>query len=449
MNIDFAEKYNMLQSGDKLLCAVSGGADSMCLLHLMRGNAEKLGITVMAAHFNHKLRGEESERDEAFVSDWCKQNEIPFCTSSGDVKAYAEENHLGIEEAARALRYEFLEKCAAEHGCNTIATAHNADDNAETVLLNLARGAGAKGLCGIPPVRGKFIRPILDKSRAEIEEYLRDNGIPHVEDSTNAEDEYSRNKLRHNAVPTLREINPAFFEAVLKTSELLREDEKCLNDMAKSFISENLEGNSLPCEKLKKLPRAVLSRVLRIMCGTAISASHVEALIKLLSGEGLGYTDVPGMRVARDNAYLIFGAEDKTLPELEIRIGECVFAENGMSVSAEICESIPKVFNSLNTFCFKYDSVCGKLFLTSRRDGDKIRLSYRKCTKSLKELFCERKMTQAQRNMTPVIRDEKGVIAVGGFGVCERCAANTGDKAIIITVNCNSGVKTENDQYES
>lgn len=448
MNTEFAEKFNMLSEGDRVLCAVSGGADSMCLLSLMRENADKLGITVMAAHFNHKLRGAEAERDEAFVSDWCEKQGVEFISGSGDVKAYAERNHLSTEEAARILRYEFLENCADKLSCNKIATAHNADDNAETVLLNLARGAGTKGLCGIPPVRGRFIRPLLDKSRVEIEEYLLRNNIPHVEDSTNSGDDYSRNKIRHNAVPTLREINPAFSEAVMRTSELLREDERCLSSMAQSFVEDNLKDNALPCDKLKTLPKAVQSRVLRIICPRTLSAAHVDAIIKLIEGEGLGYADVPEMRISCDNGYLIFGAADEKLPELEIKIGECVSAPNGISVTAEISESVQKVFNSLNTFCFKYDSVCGNMFLTPRKDGDKIKLSYRNCTKSLKDLFCEKKMTQAQRNMTPVIRDEKGVIAVGSFGVCERCMPKLGDKAIIVTVNNISGVKTENDQYE-
>lgn len=438
----------MLSEGDKLLCAVSGGADSMCLLHLMKENADKMGITVIAAHFNHKLRGNEADRDEAFVSSWCEENGIVFISGQGDVRGYAEKEHLSIEEAARALRYEFLENAAESLGCSKIATAHNADDNAETLILNLSRGSGAKGLCGIPPVRGKFIRPILNMSRAEIERYLTQNNIPHVEDSTNASDEYSRNKIRHNVVPVLRELNPAFSQAVMRTSELMREDEACLNEMAQSFVDENLRANSLPCEKLSALPKAVQSRVLRIMCGRALSASHVNAVSKLLEGEGLGYADIPDMRVSRDNGSIIFGVKDEKLPELEIKIGECVTAPNGISVMAEILYTKPKVFNSLNTFFFKCDSVCGNMFLTPRKDGDKIKLSYRNCTKSLKDLFSEKKMTQAERNLTPVIRDEKGVIAVYGFGICERCIAEPSDRVIVVTVNNISGVKNQNGKYE-
>lgn len=446
MNIELNEKFNMLSRGDKLLCAVSGGADSMCLLHLMKENAEKLGITVMAAHFNHKLRGAEADRDEAFVAEYCKANSIPFVSGSGDVRTYAEQNKLSTEEAARILRYGFLRKCAEKLGCNKIATAHNADDNAETVILNLTRGSGAKGLCGIPPMRDKFIRPILDKSRAEIEKYLLENNVPHVEDSTNAENEYSRNKIRHYVMPVLSEINPAFSEAVMRTTQLMHDDEEYIGAVAQSFVDENLKGNALPVDKLKTLPKAVLSRVLRIMCGRGLSAVHAAAVSELLKGEGLSYADIPGMRVSRDSGYLIFGVSNNKLPELEIKIGESV-SRDGISAFAEILDDQPKVFNSLNTFYFKFDSVCGNIFLTSRKDGDKIKLSYRNCTKSLKDLFSEKKMTQAERNLTPVIRDKKGVIAVQGFGICERCRPKPGDRVICVTINNKdniSGVKKQN-----
>ncbi len=432
----------MLSEGDVLLCAVSGGADSMCLLHLMKEKAEELGITVIAAHFNHMLRGEEADRDEAFVAEFCEKNGIPFVSGSGDVRAYAGKNHLSTEEAARSLRYEFLKNTADKNGCTKIATAHNADDNAETVLLNLTRGSGAKGLCGIPPVRDIFIRPLLDKRREEIEKYLADNDVPHIEDSTNAEDEYSRNRIRHHVIPVLSGINPAFSEAVMRTSELMREDEECLGEIAQDFVSENLRGNTLPVDELTKLPKAILNRVFRIVCGRALSASHAEAVCKLLDGEGLAYADIPNMRISRDNGYLIFGEGEEKLPELEIKIGQSV-SRDGITVSAEITDNSQNVFNSLNTFYFKCGSVCGNMFLTSRRDGDKIRLGYRKCTKSLKDLFSEKKMTQAERNMTPVIRDEKGVIAVGGFGVCERCTASDGDSVICVKINTTDNTSGE------
>lgn len=187
MNLELAARYHMLPPGSRVLCAVSGGADSMCLLHLLWSGRGGLGIEVAAAHYEHGLRGEESQRDAEFVERFCREREIACLVEHGDAADYGRKKHLGIEEAARELRYDFLRRAAAELNCDKIATAHNADDNAETIIFNLCRGGGL-GLGGIPPVRGNIIRPLLGCTRAEIEEYLRENSIPHVEDSSNESD---------------------------------------------------------------------------------------------------------------------------------------------------------------------------------------------------------------------------------------------------------------------
>ena len=191
--IDFIEKHTMLSNGGKILCAVSGGADSMCLLSLLKDLEGTLNIRVSAAHFEHGIRGEESLRDLHFVRDYCRQSGIPFISEQGNVPDYAAQRGLGTEEAARILRYEFLERARILMECDVIATAHNMDDNAETVIFNLLRGSGTAGLSGIPPVRDRIIRPLLCMPRSEIEKYLLDNGIPHVEDSTNLREDYSIN----------------------------------------------------------------------------------------------------------------------------------------------------------------------------------------------------------------------------------------------------------------
>ena len=186
--------------GARVLCAVSGGVDSMYLLYRMAELAAQRGFVVGCAHFNHGLRGAESDRDEAFVRAQCEKLGVPFYAGRGDVTSV---RGMGTEAAARELRYAFLTQCAAEHGYDWIATAHTADDNAETLLLNLARGCGLRGLTGIPPQRGKYLRPMLDTTRAQAEAYLTAHAIPHVEDSTNASDAYARNRVRHHAVPAL------------------------------------------------------------------------------------------------------------------------------------------------------------------------------------------------------------------------------------------------------
>lgn len=433
---DFINKHAMLPRGTHVLCAVSGGADSMCLLHFLSSNAENLGITVAAAHFNHRLRGAEADRDQAFVEAWCKEHGIVCETGSADVAAYAQQNGMSTEEAARHLRYEFLENCADKLGCTAIATAHNSDDNAETVLLNLTRGAGAKGLCGIPQVRGRLIRPLLATSRAQIEAYLAENGVPHITDSTNDTDDYTRNVIRHRVMPVLCGINPAFSASAMRTAELLREDEEFLDKLAADFLREHFENGSLPIAELTALPKPVAARALRKICGRSLTAGHTKALFDIMQSESLAHADIHGMRVTADHGRLYFGQKPAVLPDTPLHIGEkTVIGDGSFTVECKLMPKNSKVFNSLNTFFFNFDAVCGTIFFTSRKDGDKIRLNGRKCTKSLKDLFSEAKMTQLQRSETPVLRDEKGIIAVYGFGVCERCSAKTGDAVLRVTIN--------------
>lgn len=434
--IDFIKENGLVKAGDRVLCAVSGGADSMCLLHLLHSNAAVLGIEVCAASFDHRLRGERSRLDCEFVARWCAERGIDCVLGGEDVRQYAEKTGTGIEEAARACRYAFLESTAIELGCGLIATAHNADDNAETMLLNLTRGSGLKGLCGIPPKRGNIIRPLLSTTRAQIEEYLRENGVPHVEDSTNESDDYTRNVLRHHVMPVLKGINPAFSEAAFRTARLLREDEEYLGGMAEEAYREHYKNGALPVEALRALPKPAAVRVLRLICGRGLSAVHAEAVYALCEGTGQSSVDIPGMRISRDAGVLYFGLEYDALKPHKLISGESlVLAECGLAVKTELIENCSEVFKSFNIFDFKYESICGSISLTSRAEGDKIRLRRRGCTKSLKDLFSESKMSRRERDLTPVIRDEKGPIAVYGFGIAERCAAEPGDTVIRVKIN--------------
>ena len=210
----------LLPDNSRVLCAVSGGADSVALLALLR--EEGRGIRVACAHFHHGLRGAEADRDEAFVRDLCARWDLPFFVGRGDAAACARERGISVETAARELRYAFREETADAWGADLIATAHTAGDNAETLLLHLARGTGLTGLTGIPRRRGRIVRPLLDVSRAEIEAWLGERGIPHVEDSTNALDEAARNRLRHSAIPALESVNGAFLKSVGRTGTIWR-----------------------------------------------------------------------------------------------------------------------------------------------------------------------------------------------------------------------------------
>ena len=259
----FADQYQMLPQGSTVLCAVSGGKDSMALLSVLQTLAPERNLMIHAAHFNHQLRGEESQRDEDFVSKWCADHNIPLTIGSGDVAQAAQEQGKGIEETARAMRYGFLTETAQEVGAEKIATAHNADDNAETVLLHLVRGSGLDGLTGIPPVRGILIRPLLGVPRIDIEVYLAQENIPHVEDSSNQDTKFARNRIRQAILPVMKDLNPAFVSTLSANLVHLREDRELLHDMAESVTCEALveDGKvSIQAASLADLPHPIAPR---------------------------------------------------------------------------------------------------------------------------------------------------------------------------------------------
>lgn len=250
-------RYDMLKKDDVVIVAVSGGADSIALLHAMYSLKQELGISVTACHVNHNLRGEESKRDEQFVRDFCSSRKIPVTFYSIDIKA---DKHESVEERARKMRYECFEKLCNEHDAK-LATAHTASDNAETVFLNILRGTGTKGLCGIPPVRSNIIRPLIRCTREDIENYCTENRLEYVTDSTNLSDDYTRNKLRHRLIPLLQEFNPSLFEAVSRMTSAVYDDNALLERISADAKEKARTDDGYSCEKLAELERTVLCRV--------------------------------------------------------------------------------------------------------------------------------------------------------------------------------------------
>ncbi|MCD7845411.1 MAG: tRNA lysidine(34) synthetase TilS [Oscillospiraceae bacterium] len=418
----------LLPRSGRILCAVSGGADSMYLLCRLR----ELGYDVCAAHYNHGLRGAASDGDEAFVRDFCEKEHIPFLAGRGDVRACAGESRRGIEETARALRYAFLEQAADELGAAVIATAHNAGDNGETMLLNLARGTGLKGLCGIPPVRGRIVRPMLDVTHEQALAYLAAQNISHVEDETNRQDEYARNRVRHRAVPALESVNPAFLRAAGQTAALLRQDEELLTSLAADFLAQYRQGNSLSAQALCGQPFPIASRAVRLMAERELSCVHVQAILKAARDGGMA--DVPGLAVGREGDRLVFGIQPPApiQPRTVLIPGRTEIPEATLAlICTKITDCPPFVHKSFNIFCFNCENICGNMMVTNRQPGDAMRPVGRGCTKELKQLFQEAGVPSWRRQGVPVLRDEQGVVAVYGIGLAERAAARPGDKDII------------------
>ena len=436
---DYMKNQKMLPpKGGGILCAVSGGADSMCLLSLLRSILPPLEIRLAAAHFNHNLRGNESLRDEIFVRSFCAANSIELFTGGGDIAALASANGLGIEEAAREARYAFLSDTAKKNGFDYIATAHNADDNLETIIFNLARGTGLRGLSGIPPVRDNIVRPLLSVSRDDIEAYVLENEIAYVTDSSNLSDEYSRNRIRHTVIPLLKEINHAAVDNAFRASRLLRGDDDFIQSLAADFIASHGSGGRLPAAALAALPRPVAARVIRSMTGRNLSEAHVSAVLDLCTdGSPSASRNLPGVRALREYEYIVFG--DKMpgiIPPGVISPGDNFsLYPGGPRITCKIVRVPPDIHSSLNIFYFKPDSICGRIFVRSRQSGDSIKLQGRGLTKALHKLFIEAKIPREKRELVPVFCDGRGLLAVGGFGISEHAAAMPGENAILIEIN--------------
>lgn len=430
----YMSSHAMLPPDGRVLAACSGGVDSVALLDLLRGLP---GVTVVCAHYNHGLRGAESDRDEEFVRGLAERLGLECVVGRGDVAAYAREQGMGIEAAARELRYRFLHEAAGRSGCSRIATGHNANDNAETVLFHLLRGSGAAGLSGIRPVRSDgVIRPLLSVTRRELEDYLRERGVPHVEDSTNADEGYARNALRRRVLPELEALNPAAVAHIGAAAESLREDEAVLEGMAEAFLAEHWRGGRLPVPPLLALPRSVALRALRRCCGDP-GRGHLLRVLGLCAGGANRSLDLPGCRVRRERDQLCFGPPETpvALPRRALIPGGTLeLPETGQALRWTDLEKYQEIHNSFTTFYFQNEKLCGRITVGPREAGDAIRLSGRNCTKVLRRLYNERGLTVAQRAANLVLSDDLGPIAVEGFGVAERVAAEAGKPAVRVEI---------------
>ena len=393
---EFIRRYALISPGDRVVCAVSGGADSVAMLFAMYLLRQRLGITLEAAHFNHRLRGAESDADEAFVKEFCDRYEIPLHLGSGEILP----GKKGLEAAAREARYAFLRSLPGK-----IATAHTADDNAETVLLHLVRGTGLKGLGGIAPVNGKVIRPMLTVTRREVEAFLEEYALPHREDSTNATDLFLRNRIRRKVMPLLIQENPSLAETMSAMALGLREDEACLSQMA---------GQRLPpVQTIREMHPALRARALeRFLKENGVpepEKRHIALIEQLVfSDKPSARADFPGgVTIARRYETLEVLGEAQPLSERVLEDG-LELPELGLRV---VCAEAERIVNTLDTFTVVPK---GKIVIRSRLPGDAIRLSGG--TKSLKKLFIDRKIPAHQRNQIPVICDEAGILGVYGIG---------------------------------
>ena len=402
----FIREQGLISPGDRIICAVSGGADSVALLfalYLLKG---KLKIQLEAAHFNHQLRGEESQRDENFVREFCARYDIPLHVGGARVQP----GKKGLEAAARDARYAFFGTMDGK-----IATAHTADDNAETVLLHLIRGTGLKGLGGIAPQRGKLIRPMLSVTRQEVEAFLNEWSLPHVEDSSNETDAFLRNRIRHHVMPILQEENPKIGENLSKMALRLRLDEE--------YLARQSTFETPPdVHTLRTLPKALRSRALETFLKQSGVLEPEDAHIA--QAEALVFSENPSAKAAFPGGVTISRSYDSlAVISDSADLGETTLPCPGRIEVGDFlvtCQPAAEIRNTPDIF-----TVCpaGTLTLRSRKTGDTIRLSGG--SKSLKKLFIDRKIPASQRDTIPVLCDGTGLLGVNSIGVnLDRAAAS-------------------------
>jgi tRNA(Ile)-lysidine synthase len=426
-------RYELISKGAAVLCALSGGADSMYLLCRLLEGAGRGGYTVQAAHYDHRLRA-ESGRDADFVRAQCAEKGVPLTVGQGDVASEAARLGLGLEECARQMRYAFLEETAKEECCALIATGHHAGDNGETVLMNLIRGCGLNGLTGIPERRGNLIRPMLTVTRADIEAYLTDHNVPHVEDETNGDETYTRNKIRHQLLPLLCELNPQAAEHICATARRLDEDERELSRQA-SLLAEQAEeiddGVAIAASLLADAPRPIAIRAVRQLldrAGLSGYAVHLEGVLALAAGDDpSARLDLPvGMAYRAYERLVLSKAAMEPPAPMAVAEGKACWGRWTVSCERSVCPV--KAYLSRREFHLRPADYT----IRARQTGDEIKLG-RRPAKTVKKLFIDEKVPAMSRAFVPVLADGEGAVAaLGGFGPDAAHLAQPGQSSLHI-----------------
>ncbi len=411
--------------------ALSGGADSVCLFRALCALRERLSLTVSAIHVHHGIRGEEADEDLAFCRALCADFGVELTVEYVDAPAYAEMHHMSLESAARSLRYACFETHHATHEDTLIATAHHADDNAETVLFRMARGTGLRGLCGIPAYRDFYIRPCLSLRAEELRAALLACGAVHREDSTNRDTAYTRNFIRHDLLPLMERVHEGAVENISLMTEGLCEDEAYLMSQAEACL-RHADGHGLR-SVIAASPPAIAKRMLWLMyedvrvSEDAMTSEQMGAALALIRG-GTSHARMSlpcGIALVIDRGDVTFCSEveNKTLGRHEVTLGVNLFPETGECLI--LSEKPVEIVNdcSLNIYkllihsTLRFDTMDLHLYVRAKEDGDTYR--YGGMTRSLKKLFNDKKLSLHARAVRPVLCDEAGILWVPGFGVRE------------------------------
>jgi tRNA(Ile)-lysidine synthase len=447
-------RHHMLVSGDTVLVGVSGGPDSVALLHGLFALRRRWSLHLVVAHLNHQLRGPTADQEAAFVERLASDLGLPYDMDSRDVASYGAEHRLSIQEAARAVRYAFYDEAAARHGAAKIAVGHQADDNAESILMHLLRGTGPRGLAGIPPMReGRIIRPLIDLSRPQILQFLEARDLEYVRDRSNLDPKYLRTRIRHQLLPLLkRGYNPQVIRALTRLASIVRQEEDFLNQQVGNtlqglILEQKANRLTLPASALASLHPAILQRLLRQAVASLggnlkrLGHDHVEAVARLALGPlPSGRLDLPnGVVVLRDRGEVTFllGLPDAP-PVFQYDItgpGAILIQEIGTCLKLSVCdaESVTitgkhpptKAFLDLEVACFP-------LMVRSLRQGDRFRPMGMTGSQKLKAFFINQKVPRSRRHRCPLLLSGDRILWVGGYRVSDSAKVTEKTKTVLI-----------------
>ena len=434
------ELLSGLSANEPILVGLSGGADSSALLFMLSLYSKQSGAKIYAAHLNHGIRGAEADRDEAFCKEFADSLGVEFISKKLDIPSIALQSGESIETAARNARYDFFDSIMKSKSIKILATAHNADDNFETLLFNIARGTGLSGLCGIPASRptknGIVIRPILTMEKCEIIEFCKKNDINFVTDSTNLVNDYTRNKIRNQIIPILKEINSSATKNAAKMTASLKEDSLYLQDMASKFIEDSAD-NSIDAKKLCCAPAPIANRVLmqlysNVSNGNTLERIHIKA-IKDLAQKRIPHSSVSlpasiSAKLENDRIYFVTDKEYLSDAEYEITLksGENKIDDTNVSILFNTEQYLKNIYKNSILLQITSAKINGVLIARNRRSGDKIFING--MHKSVKKLMTEKKIPLDIRARIPIICDEQGILAIPFIGIRDGAAHKSNDK---------------------
>jgi len=442
--LKFIDEYHLIEKGDKVLVALSGGADSIFLLSFLIKFKKRFGIEVAAFHLNHKLREKSADADEMFCSDFCKQNKIKFICVKKDVKSYAKEMKISVEEAGRKIRYLELNNAAENIGRTKIATAHNASDNVETILLNFIKGAGIKGLSGIPVRRDNIIRPILCLTSEEIRQYLKKNKIFFRVDESNLNSDYERNFLRNEIIPKLKQrLNPQVEEKINNTSKIISEINSLVEKQVEQLSREavKFEGKVLRIntKTVSKLDRSFLSIFLKSVIenrfNIELSSENIYALVELVNSQvGKAVHLKENIIAAKERNELIIGRKSTVKSEKaisKIKVGQKLdIGDKTISIN-EVNKKLFKFTRDKSIEFISADSLKDIFQIRKWKAGDKFQPIGMKGTKKISDFLSDEKISSIKKKEHLILTNGGKIIWVIGLRIDERFKVTSETKKIL------------------